>query len=588
MAIRFGVTNAVQLYVANGVDVNGTDDRGMSPLMYAAEAGQAQICRVLLEAGAEPLQCNDDGRDAHFFALKNGSSEVVGILRSFLGNRTREELEKTEAAYPRVDDSAFDHADRPPTYHNEEFYLTGWDEYSEVPPPTGDPMVNSAAGEIQSLISLHVSPDTDEDWSEIEIDLPNVDDLVSSSDSQLQEGIRELGWHYDSINSRSQIYIVEIGGVYLTCHSEVYARYQASLRERATLSPSELNSLFRSIRADLDSLNNAEPGRQTVWSVVEAIVCRQQDFLAKGPKHLKPMMLKDIADEVGINNSTASRIVNRIRACTPQGIVLLRSLFAGSILNESGEEISTQAIKQRVKELLIQESETTPSTDEQIVDQLRREDISISRRTVAKYRQQLEIRGSRERAKGSSSADISERIVKEPSRRKAEHSRKGVDKDVDKHSQAGKSEPRKNRLEEMGERYFREAGEAMRAKEYERAIELLNGTILCGYRSAESLYQFGQAHLEIVSQRITSLSPMECKGEDIRLHLNAAIDGFSRAIKLEPDLIDAHICLGIAYALLGDKDSAFSQKALLEDLDSPAAAKLTLSLDFILSRHLSS
>jgi DNA-binding MarR family transcriptional regulator len=584
MAIRLGVTNAVQLYVAKVVDLNSTDDGGMSPLMYAADAGQAQICRVLLEARADPLQCNDEGRDAYFFALRNGSSDVVGILRRFLGNPPEEELEKTEAAHSPVDDSAFDHADRPPTYPNEGFYLTGWDEYSEAPPPTGDPMVNSAAGKIQSLISLHVSPDTDEDWSEIEIDLPNVDALVSSSDSQLQEGIRELGWHYDSINPRSQIYIVEIGGVYLTCHSEVFAKYQASLRERAALSPSELNSLFRNIRADLDALNNAEPGRQTEWSVVEAIVCRQQDFLAKGPKHLKPMMLKDIADEVGINNSTASRIVNRIRARTPQGMVLLRSLFAGSILNESGEEISTQAIKQRVKELLMQESETTRVTDEQIVERLRNENIRIKRRTVAKYRQQLAILGSRERARSPSVSAGSKGIGKNRSHLKA----KSSSKEAEKNQQPQESKPGKKRIEEMGEGYFREAAEAMGAREYERAIVLLHATILCGYRPAESLYQCGRAHLEIVSQRVTTLSPKECKGEDIKHHLTGGIHNFNRAIKLEPDLIDAYFSLGIAYALSGDKDSAFRQKTVLERLDSSAAAQLALSLDSIFSRNRSS
>jgi hypothetical protein len=140
----------------------------------------------------------------------------------------------------------------------------------------------------------------------------------------------------------------------------------------------------------------------------------------------------------------------------------------------------------------------------------------------------------------------------------------------------------------MGEQYFKEAGEAMGAEEYERAIGLLHATILCGYRPAESLYQFARAHLEIVSHRTTSLSPRECRGEDIRHHLTAAINGLTRAIKLEPDFKDAYIFLGIAYALFGDKDSAFRQKTALEDLDSPAADKLRLSLDFILARHHSS
>ncbi|MCA1837280.1 MAG: ankyrin repeat domain-containing protein, partial [Actinobacteria bacterium] len=130
MAIRLGVANAVQLHIAKGVDVNSTDDGGMSPLMYAADAGQAEICRVLLEAGADPLQCNDEGRDAHFFALKNGSSAVGDVLRRFLGNRS-DELQ-------RQDDSQ----------------------------------------SVQGRISLHIALDNDEDWSDVEIDLPDVDDRL--------------------------------------------------------------------------------------------------------------------------------------------------------------------------------------------------------------------------------------------------------------------------------------------------------------------------------------------------------------------------------------------------------------------------
>ena len=163
-------------------------------------------------------------------------------------------------------------------------------------------------------------------------------------------------------------------------------------------------------------------------------------------------------------------------------------------MNEAGEEISAQAIKQIVKELLLQELEITPMTDEQIVNRLRTENIRISRRTVAEYRKQLEILGSRERARSLSSADVSKRTAKEPSHVKAEN----TSKELGQKTQSAKSEPRKNRLEEMGEQYFREAGDAIGAEEYERAIGLLHATILCGYRPAESLYQFGRAHLEIV------------------------------------------------------------------------------------------
>jgi RNA polymerase primary sigma factor len=176
MAIRHGVTNAVQLHIAKGVDINARDDGGMSPLMYAADAGQAQICRVLLEAGADPLQCNHEGRDAHFFALKNGSSEVAGVLAEYLGNQIEEELEKREDSQFGVVDSDVKDAVHPPSLDAEqEFDISGWKEESDSPPPAEDLMVVPAAIEVQGRISLHIALDTDEDWSEVQIDLPDAD-----------------------------------------------------------------------------------------------------------------------------------------------------------------------------------------------------------------------------------------------------------------------------------------------------------------------------------------------------------------------------------------------------------------------------
>lgn len=175
MAIRHGVTSAVQLHITKGVDVNSTDDRGMSPLMYAADAGQAEICRVLLEAGANPLQCNDEGRDAHFFALKSGSSEVGNVLRRFPGNHS-DELQQEDSQYAAVDFHLQD-AVRLLSV-DAELDITGWHEELESPPPADDLMVVPAAVEVQRRISLHIALDNDEDWSDVEIDLPDIDDRL--------------------------------------------------------------------------------------------------------------------------------------------------------------------------------------------------------------------------------------------------------------------------------------------------------------------------------------------------------------------------------------------------------------------------
>lgn len=200
MAIRLGVANAVSLHIAKGVDINATDEGGMSPLMYAADAGHPQICRVLLEAGADPLRCNDEGKDAHFFALKSGSSEVVSVLSAFLGSSIGDVSEKPNSLHPHAVAFESEHSDRTSSHDSEDFDITGWEEDSDSPPPDEDPMVVSGAGKIQSLISLHVAPETDEDWSEIEVDLPSaVDSLrqdrflesweIASAESLISEAI---------------------------------------------------------------------------------------------------------------------------------------------------------------------------------------------------------------------------------------------------------------------------------------------------------------------------------------------------------------------------------------------------------------
>jgi RNA polymerase primary sigma factor len=178
MAIRNGVTSVVQLHIAKGVDVNAPDDNGMSPLMYGAEAGQLETCRILLEAGADPLKCDGAGNDAQFFALRNGNSEVTALLKNFLGNRGKEQLENAETFQSVVVEATIEYPDRVASVDIEQFDTTGWEEESESPPPAEDPMVVSAAVQVQSQISGYVALDTDEDWSEIEIDLPNADDRL--------------------------------------------------------------------------------------------------------------------------------------------------------------------------------------------------------------------------------------------------------------------------------------------------------------------------------------------------------------------------------------------------------------------------
>jgi RNA polymerase sigma-54 factor len=160
----------------------------------------------------------------------------------------------------------------------------------------------------------------------------------------------------------------------------------------------ETKSFIREkMRSAVDLLRNIEHRRQTIYKVVESIVNRQKDFLDKGVQYIKPMMLKDIAEDIGMHLSTVSRVVNRKYAHTPQGVIELRRFFTEGMLNEDGEEISTRIIKLKIKKLIEEENSHSPITDDQVVKILAKDGIKLSRRTVAKYRDQMSIPGSRER-----------------------------------------------------------------------------------------------------------------------------------------------------------------------------------------------
>lgn len=167
--------------------------------------------------------------------------------------------------------------------------------------------------------------------------------------------------------------------------------------EQSDTSKEAKDFIKEKVRSAVDLLRNIEHRRQTIYRVVECIVERQREFLDKGVEYIKPMMLKDVAEDIGMHLSTISRVVNRKYAHTPQGVIELRRFFSEGMMNEEGEEVSTRILKLRIKKMVEEEDSKKPLTDEQIAKVLSKEGVKLSRRTVAKYRDQMNIPGSRER-----------------------------------------------------------------------------------------------------------------------------------------------------------------------------------------------
>jgi RNA polymerase sigma-54 factor len=143
-----------------------------------------------------------------------------------------------------------------------------------------------------------------------------------------------------------------------------------------------------------------EQRRKTIIRVTECIVEKQRDFFEKGVAFLKPMILRDVAEAVGMHESTISRVTTNKYVHTPQGLFELKYFFNSSIRRMAEDDIASESVKQAIKKIIEEEDKQNPLSDQQIVELLaKRDGIQIARRTVAKYREMLGILSSSKRKK---------------------------------------------------------------------------------------------------------------------------------------------------------------------------------------------
>jgi RNA polymerase sigma-54 factor len=150
-------------------------------------------------------------------------------------------------------------------------------------------------------------------------------------------------------------------------------------------------------KSAIQLIKNIEQRKQTIVKVCYSILARQQDFLEKGIDQLKPMMIKEVAEEIGVHPSTVSRAVSSKYAHTPQGVFELRYFFSESVNGPQGGNTSLLILKRRVKKLIEEEDPVRPLTDEQITRILQSQGIQVTRRTVAKYREDMRIPSTHQR-----------------------------------------------------------------------------------------------------------------------------------------------------------------------------------------------
>ena len=140
-----------------------------------------------------------------------------------------------------------------------------------------------------------------------------------------------------------------------------------------------------------------EQRRQTMLKVMHYIVDRQKDFFERGVQALRPLTLREVAEAVGMHESTVSRVTNEKFVQTPRGVLPLKFFFSSGLSTADGDDVSARGIKDQIEKLVAVEDPKSPLTDQAIVEILQQTGVQIARRTVAKYRDQLGVLPARMR-----------------------------------------------------------------------------------------------------------------------------------------------------------------------------------------------
>ncbi|HBI45862.1 MAG TPA: RNA polymerase sigma-54 factor, partial [Planctomycetales bacterium] len=173
-------------------------------------------------------------------------------------------------------------------------------------------------------------------------------------------------------------------------------RYIDLLREKGA-DPKTKEYLKRKIQSATWLQESIEQRRSTLEKVTKAIIKHQRAFLDKGPEHIEPLKMQQIADQVGVHVTTVSRAVDDKWVQTPRGVFPLKRFFGGGTQTSTGEEVAWETIKQKLLEIIDKEDKSSPLSDEDLVSKLQEADYPVARRTVTKYRKMLHIPSSRQR-----------------------------------------------------------------------------------------------------------------------------------------------------------------------------------------------
>lgn len=201
------------------------------------------------------------------------------------------------------------------------------------------------------------------------------------------------------------VYIVKVEEQYVAALNEeglpqlrISPMYRRLLDKGASENTDETRAYVKDkFRSALWLIKSVEQRQKTIHKVATSIINFQRDFLDHGIEYLRPLVLRDVANDIGMHESTVSRVVTNKYMHTPQGVFEMKYFFHSGIASAYGEAVSSVTIKQRIRKIIDQEDQRKPLSDSKIVNILQREGLELARRTIAKYREELKIPTSNQR-----------------------------------------------------------------------------------------------------------------------------------------------------------------------------------------------
>ena len=200
------------------------------------------------------------------------------------------------------------------------------------------------------------------------------------------------------------IFIYKLGDEFIILLNEegiprlrVNSYYKKAIARGGKLNGDTKNYIQEKIRSAAWLIKSVQQRQKTIYRVTESILKFQKEFFEKGITCLKPMILKDVAQEIGMHESTISRVTTNKYVHTPQGIFELKYFFNSSINQIDGEAIASVSVQEKIKQIIENEDKKKPYSDSKIVNFLKESNINIARRTVAKYRDVLHLLPSNKR-----------------------------------------------------------------------------------------------------------------------------------------------------------------------------------------------